>query len=202
MSHLRTAQTALLCSFAIGAFGQTTDYPGKEWQTDPTRLSPVIRKRVTEYLKALDTTGMVVVKGGKVAFQYGDVKSLSYLASSRKSILSMLYGKYVANGTIDLNKTLADLEMDDNPVTVPAEKGSTAGPTTIPGLLPLEKTAKVHDLIMARSGVFHPASNAGDYLAFAPKRGTVRPGSYWLYSNWDFNAAGAAFEKMTGKDIF
>jgi CubicO group peptidase (beta-lactamase class C family) len=60
----------------------------------------------------------------------------------------------------------------------------------------------VIDLIAARSGVYHPASSGGDSLEFAPKRGSQKPGSYWLYNNGDFNAAGAVFERMTDKDIY
>jgi CubicO group peptidase (beta-lactamase class C family) len=57
-------------------------------------------------------------------------------------------------------------------------------------------------LIAARSGVYHPASNPGDSLQYAPERGSQEPGTYYLYSNWDFNAAGAVFEKKTGKNIY
>jgi CubicO group peptidase (beta-lactamase class C family) len=135
-------------------------------------------------VRSLDTSAIVIIKGGRVAYEYGDTKQLSYLASARKSVLSMLYGKYVANGTIKLNKTLSDLGMSD-----------------VGGLLPIEEKATVKDLISARSGVYHLASNPGDLLGIAPKRGTVEPGTNWLYSNWDFNAAGAAFERMTGKDL-
>jgi CubicO group peptidase (beta-lactamase class C family) len=120
-----------------------------------------------------------------VVFAYGNVAEPCYLASARKSVLSMLYGPYVANGKIRLDVTLKDLGMSD-----------------VGGLLPIEERATVLDLITARSGVYHPASNDGDLLEFAPKRGSQEPGSYWLYSNWDFNAAGAAFERMTGKDIY
>jgi CubicO group peptidase (beta-lactamase class C family) len=70
------------------------------------------------------------------------------------------------------------------------------------GLLDIEKQATIHDLITARSGVYHPASNSGDNLADAPERGSQRPGEYMLYSNWDFNAAGAVFERETGVDIY
>lgn len=178
---------AVLCGlivFTSFGFGQGM-YPGKEWREAPGGLSPEVRKQVEDFVRASDTSSLVVVKGGKVIYHYGDVKQLSYLASARKSVLSMLYGKYVENGTIDLSKTLDDLGMDDNG-----------------GLLPIEKTARVEDLIEARSGVFHPASNQGDLLSLAPKRGSVTPGTFWLYSNWDFNAAGGAFEKMTGKNLF
>jgi len=147
---------------------------------DARRLSAL-----TPLLASLDTSAMMVVQGGRVVFEYGDLTEVSYLASCRKSVLAMLYGKYVADGTIRLDATLEELGMDD-----------------LGGLLPVEKKATVEHLITARSGVFHPASNSGDRLAQAPPRGTQKPGTYHLYSNWDFNAAGAAFEKITKRDIF
>lgn len=137
------------------------------------------------FLETLDTSAMMVISRGKVVFEYGDLKQVSYLASCRKSVLAMLYGNYVASGKIQLDRTLATLDIDD-----------------VGGLLPVEKTATVEHLITARSGVYHPASNSGDALGSAPPRGSQKPGSYQLYSNWDFNAAGTAFEKMTGRDLF
>jgi CubicO group peptidase (beta-lactamase class C family) len=50
--------------------------------------------------------------------------------------------------------------------------------------------------------VYHPAANTGDSLADAPPRGSQQPGTYYLYSNWDFNAAGTAFERQTGLNLF
>jgi CubicO group peptidase (beta-lactamase class C family) len=97
----------------------------------------------------------------------------------------MLYGKYVENGTIRLDSTLGELKFND-----------------VGGLLPRELEATVDDLITARSGVYHQASNSGDDTASAPPRGSQRPGTYHLYNNWDFNAAGAVFEKLTGRDIY
>ncbi len=131
------------------------------------------------------TTALVVVENGRVAYTYGDVQRVSYLASVRKSVLATLYGVWVADGTIDLDATLEELGMDD-----------------VGGLLPIERQATVEHLITARSGVYHPASNSGDNLADAPPRGSQTPGEYMLYSNWDFNAAGGAFELITGRDIF
>jgi CubicO group peptidase (beta-lactamase class C family) len=140
---------------------------------------------VTAYAKNLKTDGMLVVVGGRVLFEYGDIKAVSYIASVRKSILAMLYGNYVASGAIDLDLTLKEMKMDD-----------------VGGLLAIETRAKVKDLITARSGVYHAASNPGDNLADAPPRGSKEPGTYMLYSNWDFNAAGAVFEQLTGKNIY
>ncbi len=128
---------------------------------------------------------IVVVVEGKVLWQYGDPTALSYLASVRKSLLAMLYGPYVEDGTIDLDQTMAQIGLDD-----------------VGGLLPIEREATIKDLISARSGVYHEASNAGDNLADAPERGSQQPGSYYLYSNWDFNAAGSTFEMITGVSIY
>jgi len=113
------------------------------------------------------------------------VQAVSYLASVRKSVLSLLMGNYVRRGVINLNTSLAQLGMDD-----------------IGGLTDQENEATVQDLLTARSGVYHPASNAGDDLASAPPRGSQKHGTYMLYSNWDFNALGGAFERITGRDIY
>jgi CubicO group peptidase (beta-lactamase class C family) len=168
---------------------QTPVFPGAEWSliTQPESVGYDSKglAEAIEYVRTLDTTGLMVVVGGRVLLQYGDVAELSYLASCRKSVLAMLYGKYVENGTIRLDATLKELGMTDHG-----------------GLLPIEQEATVGNLIAARSGVYHEASNGGDSLADAPPRGSQQPGTYFLYSNWDFNAAGAAFERMTGMDIF
>jgi len=142
------------------------------------RLLPFITNKT-------NTTGLMVIRGGKVILKYGDTIETSYIASCRKSVLAMLYGKYVEEGIIDLNATIGELGIDD-----------------VQGLNPTEKKATVLDLITAKSGVYHPASNGGDDSADAPKRGSQQPGEYYLYNNWDFNAAGAIFEKLTGKSVF
>ena len=136
-------------------------------------------------LAAMPSTAFMAIVGGRSVFEYGDLQRVSYLASVRKSILSMLYGNYVRSGKVNLDKSLAQLGMDDHA-----------------GLTDAEKEATIRDLISARSGVYHPASNSGDDLASAPPRGSQKHGTYYLYSNWDFNAAGAAFELETGRDIY
>ena len=70
------------------------------------------------------------------------------------------------------------------------------------GLTPEEQRATVADLLAARSGIYHPASNPGDDLAHAPPRRSRARGTYFLYNNWDFNALGAIFEKETGRNIY
>ncbi len=136
-------------------------------------------------LENLDTTSVVVLKDGEVVYQYGDTSVVSYLASCRKSILSMLYGPHVADGTINLSTTLGDMGIDD-----------------VDGLLPIEKQATIRDIMSARSGVFHRPANGGYDEANVLPRGSVKPGEYYLYNNWDFNVAGHIFEQQTGQNIY
>ena len=164
-------------------------YPGASWEHVRTPEAAGWSSRGLDSVRArlatLPSTGFMAVAGGRVLMQYGDVDTLTYLASVRKSILSMLMGSYVANGTLRLDRTLAEIGIDD-----------------LQGLTPAEKQATVRHLLSARSGVFHPASNAGDDLASAPPRGSQAPGTYYLYSNWDFNALGTIFERETGRNIY
>lgn len=164
-------------------------FPLESWETIPaSQLSGECTKELNAartYLQSLDTTAFMAVKDGRVLFSYGPIEKTSILFSARKSILSIMYGKYVADGTINLNKTLADLGIDD-----------------LGGLLPVERQARLRDLLTARSGVYHAAANSGDDLSFAPPRGSQTPGNYFLYNNWDFNAAGTAFELLTRRNIY
>ena len=138
--------------------------PGAEWakgKPEDHGFDPAVLAKVPDYIRAknLGTTGLMVVSGGQVIFSYGDVAEVSYIASCRKSVLSMMYGKYVRNGTIKLSETVGELGIDD-----------------VGGLLPSEKRATVRDLITARSGCYHPASNPGGKTK-GLTRGKTMPGS-------------------------
>ncbi len=164
-------------------------FPAENWvvENDPASrgLSAEELTELTGYLESQNAQSVHVSINGSQVYTYGDVSKVGYLASVRKSLLAMMYGKYVKDGTIKLDATLEDMGMDD-----------------LGGLLPIEKKATVKDLISARSGIYHKASNSGDNSADAPPRGSQQPGTYYLYNNWDFNASGGVFEKMTGKSIF
>jgi CubicO group peptidase (beta-lactamase class C family) len=195
----------LLCVSCTFSFGQSenaaklnsislgmnkTIFPDSDWVfvDHPEQIGWPVQKLDSFRKYIIDSsvvTGLMIIQKGKVVFQYGDIAEVSYIASCRKSILAILYGEHIKSGEIKLNSTIRDLGIDD-----------------IGGLLPIEKEATVRDLLSARSGVFHPASYSGDFLDFAPKRGSVKPGEYWLYSNWDFNMAGYVFEQQTHRDIY
>lgn len=109
------------------------------------------------------------------------------VASVRKSLLSALYGIAVSDGRINLASSLADLNIDDER----------------PALTVAEKQATVRDLLMARSGIYHPAAyETGDMRRNRPERGSHAPGTFWYYNNWDFNALGTIYRQQTGEDIF
>ena len=179
-------------------FGQQTKsitndkyvYPDSSWQSlnnvsESGWNNDSLNRLKSFIIDSTNATGVVAIQSGKILFDYGDTKENSYLASCRKSILSILYGPFVKDGKINLSTTIEQLHIDD-----------------VGGLLPIEKRATIKDLLTARSGVYHPASNEGDASAMAPKRGSVEPGSFWLYNNWDFNVAGFILGQQTGKTIY
>lgn len=165
-------------------------FPGKTWTTNqkPTNSDwpDADRTAFTRYLiDSTNITGLVIVHKGEIVLEYGDIKENSYIASCRKSVLAMLYGKYVENGTLQLDKSLEELNIND-----------------VSNLLAIEKQATIKDIISARSGVYLRGSNGGDLRRFAPERGAVKPGTHWLYNNWDFNVAGYIFEQETNRNIY
>jgi CubicO group peptidase (beta-lactamase class C family) len=122
-----------------------------------------------------------------VVDQWGPVDQKILVRSVRKSFLSALYGIHLAEGRIDLGKTLGELGIDDHP----------------PALTAIEKQATILDLLRSRSGVYHETnSETKSARAGRPPRGSHPPGSFFYYNNWDFNALGAIFQQVTGANIF
>jgi len=103
------------------------------------------------HLESIDTTAMMVVIGGRPLFEYGDLAPVSVPAPARKRVMTMLYGKYVRDGAIRLDRTLENLGINDNS-----------------GLSAAKKQASIEHLLTARSGIYHPAANSGDDTAHAP----------------------------------
>jgi CubicO group peptidase (beta-lactamase class C family) len=197
-SHLGVGVGALLLAAGIGSDHSLTEafvFPGASWERvavpESVGFSSAGLAVVRQYIRSTAAawpkrtpTGLMVVVGGKVLLDYGDTAEVSYVASVRKSILAMLFGKYVAQGRIRLDDTLADLHIDD-----------------VGGLLPSEQEATVADLLAARSGVYHPPSN-GWAGWIPPARGSQAHGRSFFYNNWGFNALGTIFEARTGQNIY
>jgi CubicO group peptidase (beta-lactamase class C family) len=192
ISRRTLAKSVIVASTAIAsgctlpkANGQV---PGNNWARHQTpQAAGFDRSGLMEAESAiyeLPTTSLMVIKGGKIVYTYGDIAQPSYLASARKSILSMLYGKYVQAGVIDLNRTVGDIGIQEN----------------MP-LLDIEKTATVRNLLTSSSAVYWPAGSPGGDEN-TPPRGSVKPGVKFHYNNWDFNVAGEVFQRLTGKSVF
>ncbi|WP_369789399.1 serine hydrolase domain-containing protein [Rouxiella sp. WC2420] len=128
---------------------------------------------------------LLVIQGGETRFTYGDMQQRFLCHSMRKSFLSALIGIQVAQGNFDLSLTLAELKIND-----------------IDPLSEVELSATLYDLLVARSGIFHPANYETPWMTrIKPPRHSQPPGCLWSYNNWDFNALGTAFRQMTGLDI-
>ncbi len=169
------------------AFAGTRTFPGASWERHPERLPEARRQAIREYAASIGTAALMIVKDGVAIEDWGETARKFNCHSMRKSLLSALYGIHVAEGHIDLSKTLADLGIDDNE----------------PSLTEVEKQATVLDLLKARSGVYHPAlAETPEMIAARPVRGSHAPGTLWYYNNWDFNALGTIFERQTGTTIF
>ncbi|MDY8135567.1 DUF2306 domain-containing protein [Aquimarina sp. 2201CG5-10] len=154
--------------------------------SDYSSFTPEKLNEIDTYLKEeSETTSMLILENGKIVYEYGDVSEISYIASCRKSVLAILYGKYVTNGTIDLNQTIGAMGIDEDDT-----------------LLPIEKEATVDHIITSRSGVFHLPANGGYDKENIKERGSVKPGEYFVYNNWDFNVAGYILEKKSGNTVY
>ena len=159
-------------------------YPAAEWERvaspEAAGYSSARLDVLRAWLKTQDTTGMMVVASGRVLFEYGNVVETSKVASVRKSVLGMLFGKYIAKDPRVLHATVKDLGLDD---LEPFEQ--------------IEERATLQDLLMARSGIYMRDADRD-----SPRKGSLAPGTQFVYNNWDFNAAGTAFEKIAGKGIY
>jgi CubicO group peptidase (beta-lactamase class C family) len=182
--------TLLLASCATRPLCPERTYPGRTWlvyaKSEQAGFSSEKLAEARQYSEQIGSAAVMVIYDGAVVAQWGDIKTRYMCHSIRKSFLSALYGVHVDEGHIDLDKTMAELGIDD-----------------APPLTSLEKQASVRDLLKARSGVYHPAAYETKAMKKArPARGSHAPGTFYYYNNWDFNTLGAIFEKQTGSTMF
>ena len=166
-------------------------FPNREWDKldSPQQAGWSVAKlqEARKYAQTLDTAALMIVHQGVVVDEWGPTALPMNCHSMRKSLLSLLYGPHVANGTITLNRTLAQLGINDNE----------------PSLTEEELQATIGDLLKARSGVYHPALYETKAMAAKrPKRGSHPHNTFWYYNNWDFNAVCSIFENLTGRSLF
>ena len=114
---------------------------GDGWQQyaapEEAGFSSAKLEQARNYAVEIGSAAVMAVYRGRVLAAWGNVEFPYKCHSVRKSFLSGLYGIYVSNKKIDMDKTLADLGIDDQPP-----------------LTDVEKSARISDMIKARSGVY------------------------------------------------
>ena len=172
-----------------------TDFPTEEWgpaKADGWDLPKLGEAR--DLFNSLESAAVMVVHRGRLVASWGDVGTKYTAQSVRKALLNSLAGIAVNDRRVGINDTLLKLGIDD----------------TRPALTDAERQSTFRDLLMSRSGIFHPAIyEVGGWkrtraaLAKAklsnPER--FRPGAYWIYNNWDFNAVGSILESAFGEPL-
>lgn len=165
-------------------------YPGETWlqyaTAEDAGWSSEKLGKARKCFDAMDSAAVLVIYDGAVLAAWGKVETRYMCHSIRKSLLSALYGIHVSQGNIDLQSTLAELGIDDEPP-----------------LTDREKRARVVDLLTSRSGVYHPAAyETVKMKEKRPERGSHEPGEVFWYNNWDFNALCTIFERQTRTRVF
>lgn len=171
-----------------GAQSSQVIFPGATWRkASPEQLgwSPAKLEDAHKYFETLPAGNALVVDRGQIVAEWGDSSQRIKVSSVRKSLLSALYGVYVDTKRLNLNTTIEQFGIDDDP------------PLTVE-----EKQATLKMLLQARSGVYHAfVGGTPTMKAEQPQRGSHPPGTFWYYNQWDFNVLGTIFEKQLHSKI-
>jgi CubicO group peptidase (beta-lactamase class C family) len=163
-------------------------FPGAQWEAASlAELGWSIQGLAEAYqlFANLPPASMVVIDRGRIVVAWGDSARRVKLSSIRKSLLNALYGTPVHDGRINLDDTLEELEIDDDPP-----------------LTQREKQATLRMLLQSRSGVYHSyVGGTPDMRERMPEREAHPPGAFWYYNNWDFNVLGGVYQRKLGKRI-
>lgn len=180
------------------ACGNVDTWPGRAWP-EPAGAAPGWDAEALTDAKSqfeiLQSASVVVVHKGRLIAEWGDSAERFTVQSVRKGLLSSLVGNLIRRKKLSLDMTLAELGIDDSD----------------PPLTEADRQATLRDLLHSRSGIYHSALyEVGQWKRMrsvleADKRGEGaerhRPGAFWFYNNWDFNALGTIVEQASGKSI-
>ncbi|WP_289364707.1 serine hydrolase [Alteromonas arenosi] len=172
------------------SFAQTDmelTYPNQYWSyyasPEQAGFIPERLAKVEKFYNRRAFAGLLIVKDGAIAVDWGENSRRFLVHSISKSMLSALYGVHSAD--INLRATLQDIEINDNGALTAEERSAT-----------------LLDILSSRSGVYLPAAaEGGQMLDNKPERGQYSPGTHWFYDNWDFNVAGTIYTQLTGEAI-
>lgn len=165
-------------------------FPGKQWSKiaspELAGWSTVKLEQARQYSESIHSGAVVIIENGVIIAEWGNITKRYRLDSIRKCFMSAMYGIFVDQKKINLASTLKELHITD-----------------VGGLSPQEESATVHNLLTARSGVFHPAAyETAGMREKRPERNSHDPGSFWFYNNWDFNVLRTIFNQETKEDFF
>jgi len=145
------------------------------------------QKQVTNYLIRIGAFSTKILINGESVYSYGNTSDIFNIASIRKPLLGALFGCLFDKKKLDLSTPLSSLYIDD----------------INPPLLSKEKQATIEDLLTMSSGIYHQANyETSSMQRDKPVKGSHIHGTYWFYNNWDPNAMGTIYRKITGNDIF
>ena len=135
MTLLATMTTTV--SQAQGARGPWMQYAKPE----DAGFSAQSLEQARHYADSVRSGAVMVVYRGVALAAWGDVARELELHSVRKSLVSALFGLAADRGAVSLDRTLREAGIDDRtPLTA------------------VEQTARIRDLLAARSGVYLPSA--------------------------------------------
>lgn len=166
-------------------------YPHEGWlgyeSPQAAGWSPTQLQEAESLARSLGSRAGMVVHEGRVVTQWGETDRPLLCDGVANSLLSATFGILKERGRIDLDDRLSDLGIDD----------------FRPQLSEMEKSARVVDLLRSRSGVYRPAVGESEDMRDArPPRESRRPGRYWHYNEWDFNALRTIFDQAAGTSFY
>jgi CubicO group peptidase (beta-lactamase class C family) len=177
-------------SARTGSSASTISSPGASWlqyaAPESAGFSSVGLEKAYRYADSVRSGAVMVIYKGMVVAAWGDVSRKLELHSVRKSVVSAMFGMAADRGAISLDATLGQLGITDKqPLT------------------DVERTARVRDLLAARSGVYLPAAYAdASQDQERPPRGSHAPNTFWFYNNWDFNTLGVIYEQKVEPSLY
>jgi CubicO group peptidase (beta-lactamase class C family) len=182
--------TFFITSQILSCSSENTLNKNFEWQQyevpEQAGWSSEELKKAFSYAQDLKSSAVMVIHEGKVVVSWGDIEKKYKAHSIRKAFLSALYGIKVDRKLIDIDLTLDELDIDD-----------------MTPLSSAEKMATIENLLQSNSGIYLPAQGDGHSMKVnKPERGAHKPGEYFHYNNWDFNALGTIYQRVTGNQIF
>ena len=168
---------------APAADPQQTHWPAEQWARIYPPSAGWSEEKLEEarrFYERTSTDAVVIVHRGAIVAAWGDTATPFNIRSVRKALLSSLLAPEFSSGRLKTTQTLAELGIDD-----------------VEGLTPQETEATVHDVLSSSSGIFHRAAYEP---SDPPARGSIPRGTF-VYNNWDFNLAGALYEKSSRRSI-